>query len=211
MIRESYLESIKSHDSGHDTLQDIFAGGLALLVLDMQYYFLSPESHAFVPSAPELVPAVLELAEVFHRMNLPVIYTRHINNSANAAMMGRWWKETITADNPESEIHCAFDTSRGTVLEKTQYDAFYKTGLDGLLKEQGVSTVVVTGLLTNLCCETTARSAFVRGYRVLMPVDGTATFNRELHLATTVNLAHGFTRPVSIQAILRAIGSYCGN
>ena len=57
---------------------------------------------------------------------------------------------------------------------------------------QQVTDVVITGVMTHLCCETTARSAFVRGYRVWFPVDGTATFNLDFHLGTLRALAHGF-------------------
>jgi bifunctional isochorismate lyase/aryl carrier protein len=211
MLRENYRNSMLLPGGCNNLIPDICTGKPALLILDMQKYFLCPESHAFVPSAPELIPCILQLAEVFQRMNLPVVFTRHLNTSLNSGMMGRWWNEVITAENPESEIHSAFNTSEATVLKKTQYDAFFRTGLDKLLKKQGVSTVVVTGVMTNLCCETTARSAFVRGYRVLMPVDGTATMNRELHLATTANLAHGFANPVSISAILSSLGRSYGN
>ncbi len=193
------------------SIENLDIGGLALLVLDMQDFFISPESHAFIPSVPKLVPIVLELAEEFEMHNLPVIYTRHLNTAENAEMMGRWWKDTITAENPLSKIHSAFDTSWAGVIDKTQYDAFYDTGLDELLNQQGVSTVVITGVMTNLCCETTARAAFVRGYRVLMPVDGTATMNMELHRATTANLAHGFTKPVSVSSILRYVRSWNGS
>ena len=174
-------------------------------MLDMQDFFLSPDSHAFIPSAPELVPVILELAEEFEMHDLPVVYTRHLNTKEDSGMMGRWWKDTITREDPLSKIHEVFDTSWAGIVEKSQYDAFYNTGLDELLHQLEITTVVITGVMTDLCCETTARSAFVRGYRVLMPVDGTATMNMELHRATTANLAHGFAEPVSVSSIINEI------
>lgn len=211
MIREDYWFRINLQSLQNKNIEDLDIGGLALLVLDMQDFFISPESHAFIPSAPKLVPVVLELAEEFEAHNLPVIYTRHLNTAKNAGMMSRWWRDTITAENPLSKIHSAFDTSWAGIIDKTQYDAFYGTRLDELLNQLGASTVVITGVMTNLCCETTARSAFVRGYRVLMPVDGTATMNMELHRATTANLAHGFTKPVSASSVLRYVRSWNGS
>ncbi|MCK5131388.1 MAG: isochorismatase family protein [Candidatus Sabulitectum sp.] len=205
MLREKYRHRIDLQYLKNRGVKDLETEGLALLVLDMQDFFISPESHAFVPSAPDLVPVIIELAEEFEMHDLPVVYTRHLNTEENSRMMGRWWRDTIVGENPLSKIHSMFDTSWAGVIEKSQYDAFYNTSLDELLHQLGVKTVVITGVLTNLCCETTARSAFVRGYRVLMPVDGTATMNMELHRATTANLAHGFSEPVSISPIIKSI------
>lgn len=207
MLREKYRHRINLQYLGSRGVRDIETDGLALLVLDMQDFFISPESHAFVPSAPDLVPVILELAEEFEMHDLPVVYTRHLNTEEDSRMMGRWWRDTIVRENPLSKIHGVFDTSWAGVIEKSQYDAFYNTSLDELLHQLGVKTVVITGVMTNLCCETTARSAFVRGYRVLMPVDGTATMNIELHRATTANLAHGFSEPVGISTIIQSIRS----
>lgn len=207
MLREKYKHRINLHSLNKRNIRDFETEGLALLVLDMQDFFISPESHAFIPSVPELVPVILGLAEEFEKHDLPVIYTRHLNTDEDSRMMGRWWRDTITRENSLSEIHDAFDTSWAGVVEKSQYDAFYKTRLDELLHQLGITTVVITGVMTNLCCETTARSAFVRGYRVLMPVDGTATMNLELHRATTATLAHGFAEPVSVSSIIKGIRS----
>ncbi|MCK5785154.1 MAG: isochorismatase family protein [Candidatus Sabulitectum sp.] len=205
MIRENYKHKINLRSLNKKTIRNFSTEGLALLMLDMQDFFLSPDSHAFIPSAPELVPVILELAEEFEMHDLPVVYTRHLNTKEDSGMMGRWWKDTITREDPLSKIHEVFDTSWAGIVEKSQYDAFYNTGLDELLHQLEITTVVITGVMTDLCCETTARSAFVRGYRVLMPVDGTATMNMELHRATTANLAHGFAEPVSVSSIINEI------
>ncbi|CAF4369771.1 unnamed protein product, partial [Rotaria sordida] len=57
--------------------------------------------------------------------------------------------------------------------EKTTYDAFYRTRLKSLLDEQNIDTVIISGVMTQLCCETTARSAFVQNYDVIFLSDGT--------------------------------------
>lgn len=78
------------------------------------------------------------------------------------------------------------------VVEKSTYSAFENTGLQERLVEMGVEEVIVTGVMTNLCCETTAREAFVKGFRVFFSTDATATSDLELHEATLKNLAYGF-------------------
>jgi isochorismate hydrolase len=167
-------------------------GHTALLIVDMQDYFLKESSHAFVPSAPAITPTIKRLRQAFETTQHQIVFTRHINSREDAGMMGRWWKDLIERDNPLSRITECLDPAGETVVEKSQYDAFYKTTLENVLEARKVRQLVVCGLTANLCCETTARSAFVRGYEVVFVVDGTATYNADLHRATLVNLAHGF-------------------
>ncbi len=177
----------------------------ALLVLDMQAYFLEPASHAYVPSAKAIVDGVVELVESAYASDVPVIFTQHLNTVANAGMMSTWWKELISAENPLHQIIPAFDLSKARVIQKSQYDAFYDTGLGELLHELSVKQVIICGVMTHLCCETTARSAFMRGFEVFFPVDGTATYRLDYHRASLLNLAHGFASIVLIKDILQAM------
>jgi bifunctional isochorismate lyase / aryl carrier protein len=57
--------------------------------------------------------------------------------------------------------------------------------------------------MTHLCCETTARSAFMRGFEVFFTMDGTATYNEQLHRASLLTLSHGFALPVLMDELLR--------
>jgi len=173
----------------------------ALLVLDMQEYFLRPESHAFIPSAPAILPNLQSLIANYHSANRPIIFTRHLNTDADAGMMSRWWRDEIRAEAPDSVVSPALDVSMGIVIDKPQYDAFYKTTLDKTLRDKDVEQVVITGVHAHLCCETTARSAFVCGFEVFFCVDGTATYTEELHRASLLNLAHGFAAPVLCEEI----------
>ncbi len=173
----------------------------ALLVLDMQDYFLREGSHAFIPSAPAILPNIQSLIERFYSHGRPVIFTRHVNTDEDAGMMSRWWRDVIRADSNDSAISPSLDTSKGIVIQKTQYDAFHHTSLDETLRGRGVEQVIVTGVMTHLCCETTARSAFMRGLEVFFCVDGTATYTEEAHRSTLLNLAHGFAVPITCQEI----------
>jgi isochorismate hydrolase len=64
--------------------------------------------------------------------------------------------------------------------------------LETVLRCLQAEDLVVSGVLTNLCCETTARDAYLRDYRVFLLADGTGTVCEEMHLATLMNLAFGF-------------------
>ena len=61
----------------------------------------------------------------------------------------------------------------------------------------------MTGVMTNMCCETTARSAFVRGFEVIMPVDATAAYNYEFHLATFLNMSYMFAAPLNTTTLIK--------
>lgn len=164
----------------------------ALLVLDMQSYFLDPASHAYIPSAVAVLPGIRALVRAYRRKRLPLVFTRHVNTLQDAGMMSVWWRDRISLDSPLSQITPELDVADSPVILKTQYDAFYKTDLEAILLQAGVVRVLICGVMTHLCCETTARSAFGRDFEVYFLVDGTATYNRDFHQASLLNLAHGF-------------------
>ena len=175
----------------------------ALLVIDMQNYFLDEGSHAFIPSAPAIIPAVSRLISRFHDHGRPVLFTRHTADSSPTTML-EWWGDGTRRHDERSQLTSFLDSSKGIVLEKSTYDAFIGTGLKDNLRKNKVSQIVICGVMTHLCCETTARSAFNRGFFVYFPVDGTATYNDTFHLSTLVNLSHGFAVPVLVERVLEA-------
>jgi isochorismate hydrolase len=183
---------------------EITLGHPALLVLDMQDYFFSEKSHAFIPSAPAILPGVTRLISAFLQAKRPVVFTRHLNTEEDAGMMSRWWRDLLKRGHPGADLVPEIAALAEDVIEKAQYDAFYQTPLLEHLQADGVTDLVITGVMTHLCCETTARSGFVNGFRVWFAVDGTATYNADFHLATLRNLAHGFATPVLINELIKA-------
>jgi isochorismate hydrolase len=176
----------------------------ALLVLDMQQYFLNPNSHAYIPSGNVIVTAINRLIAYYTQHQQPIIFTRHTNTPQDAGQMQSWWQDMVTPDHPLIEITDDLDVSAGIVISKHQYDAFYQTNLEAYLKRRNISQVVITGVMTHLCCETTARAAFMRGFNVFFPVDGTATYNQDFHLATLLNLSHGFAAIILMDDIIKS-------
>jgi len=187
-----YLENLEL--LRHSQLFDVSRS--ALLILDMQNYFLSPSSHAHIPSAPAIIPNILSLIKKFTDAKRPIIFSQHINSVNSSGMMEYWWKDLIAPDSKQVQIIDNFNIDQGIILIKEHYDAFLETELDKLLQENDASNVVICGVMTHLCCETTARAAFMHNYKVFFTIDGTATYNRKFHEATILNLAHGFSRPV---------------
>ncbi|MBI9046549.1 MAG: cysteine hydrolase, partial [Anaerolineaceae bacterium] len=175
---------------------------LALLVLDMQDFFLTKKSHAFVPSSAAICPGVQALVTSFQKNKLPVVFTRHLNTLQNAGSMARWWQDVIREENPLSDITKQLRIGNAPVFIKSQYDAFYETDLEKWLNLHGIKHVLICGVMTHLCCETTARSAFMRGFGVWFTIDGTATYSEEFHKASLATMAHGFAHPVLVEEVI---------
>ncbi|MEW5922552.1 MAG: isochorismatase family protein [Candidatus Zixiibacteriota bacterium] len=177
----------------------------ALIVIDMQRYFLDKNSHAYVPSSPAVLKNIAKLQSAFLAHNLTLIQTRHLNTENGARRMNQWWDDVITEDNHLSEIDNRLQCDRAVIVHKEQYDAFLDTNLEHILTKRGINQLVVTGVLTHLCCETTARSAFMRGFEVFFVIDGTATYSEEFHRAALLNLSHGFAVPMLTDEILKQL------
>jgi bifunctional isochorismate lyase/aryl carrier protein len=174
----------------------------ALLVIDMMKYFCDETSSACVGEPNMLIAGVVRLVNAFVKARRPVVYTRHIDVSTKRNMMVKWWQENISPRDPLSELIDELETSKGTVLIKHQYDAFFRTRLERFLLHKRVEQVVICGVLTNLCCETTARSAFMRGFEVYFTDDATRTYTRAMHDATLLNLGYGFATIVQTADVL---------
>ncbi|KAH7521189.1 hypothetical protein FEM48_Zijuj07G0007000 [Ziziphus jujuba var. spinosa] len=158
-----------------------------LLVIDVQNYFSS--------MVKPILQNLLTTIELCRHASIPVIFTRHCHKSpADYGMLGEWCDGDLIFDGTvEAELMRELDRRpEDQVVEKSTYSGFQGTRLEELLKERRVEEVIVTGVMTNLCCETTARDAFIKGFRVFFSADATATADKELHEGTLKNLAYGF-------------------
>ncbi len=182
----------------------------ALLVIDMQEYFLAKTSHAYIPSAETILSGVKKLISIYAAKQLPVIFTLHSNTEENAGMLGKWWPSFLGEGTPESKLPDGLESPKAILIEKHQYDAFYNTNLEEFLNEQKITQLVICGVMTNVCCETTARSAFVRDFEVFFTIDGTATYSEEHHMATIANLSYGFAIPVLLDELFEVLSKYEG-
>lgn len=174
---------------------------VALLVIDMQEYFR--------PLAEGIIGRVRDLIEAFRRAQLPVIFTAHGHKDPqkDGGMLARWWGEVIREGTFDHRFMEEVAPREGEkVISKRRYSAFFGTELEHYLRAKGVQDLVISGVMTNLCCETTARDAFMRDFRVFFLHDATATAELELHLASLKNLAYGFAVIMSTEELMQALG-----
>ena len=178
----------------------------ALLVIDMQKFFLDPESPTFTCGGLAILPNLKQLIEVFRKAGRPVIFTRHVHHpeKIDAGIMEWWWEGMCLDGSPESEVHDDIaPLPNEKIITKHRYSAFYNTDLETILRCLKIEDLVISGVMTNLCCESTARDAYYRDYRVFFLADGTGSINEQMHLASLLNLAFGFAFVTTAENIIR--------
>jgi len=180
----------------------------ALFVIDAQRYFFDRESPAFLPASAIILPHLETLCSAFRRWKRPVYFSRQAPSpNDDPGLMGRWWKHAVYDGEPLAEIiPSLLPEDSNNVFAKTKYSAFTGTDLENRLRSSGIEQVVIAGVLTHLCCETTAREAFMRDFEVFFVLDATASRSEDLHVAGLKTLADGFARIVTTKEILSCFG-----
>lgn len=139
----------------------------ALLVLDVQESFRARPADWSGVSDPDIAVRVRELVEHARRRDQPVFWILHTEPGTGTV---------FDPDIGHVQLLPGLEPCRDEpVLYKTTFNAFTSTDLDRRLREAGVSQVVVCGIRTEQCCETTARLAADLGYDVVFVLDATAT------------------------------------
>jgi ureidoacrylate peracid hydrolase len=180
----------------------------ALLVIDMQRFFLDPSSPTFTCGGLAILPGLKQLITAFRQAGRPVIYTKHVHHPGllDAGIMEWWWEGMCIEGSPESEIHEDIMPMPGEkVIIKHRYSAFYNTDLETVLRCLKIEDIVICGIMTNMCCESTARDAYYRDYRVSFLADGTGSINEEMHTASLLNLAFGFANVTTADWVLQEL------
>lgn len=180
----------------------------SLVIIDMQRYFLEPEAPAYIGAGPGIVGNVLRLIGAFRNAGLPVFYTRHAHSVGEPpSRMSSWWNGKLPWDGtPEAEIIAEIRPRDGEpVITKTKYSALEGTPLEGWLLERSVDEVVLCGVTTNLCVESTARHAFMRDFQPVIIEDAVAAKSNEYHRASILNLSYGFARITTTESMIEQL------
>lgn len=150
----------------------------ALLVIDMLKEFVHGRLRS--PGAERIVPVIKVLIEEFSRGKYPVIYLADHHLPFDNEL--RIWGSHAMAGDQEAEIIEELRPPAGAiVLYKRSYSGFRDTGLDYVLRDLGVDTVVLTGIHTHICVLHTAIDAFYSRYKLIVIEDAVAAFDEEAH------------------------------
>jgi ureidoacrylate peracid hydrolase len=154
----------------------------AMIVVDMQNDFVREGAPIEIPHARAMVPRLNRLLDVCRAREIPVIYIHHVirGGDIDAGRLADHHEvirnsKAIITGTQNVEIYEGLKPHPGDlVVAKPRYSAFYGTDLEAILRSKGIDTLIISGTVTNVCCESTTRDAFSRDYKVIFLSDGNA-------------------------------------
>jgi ureidoacrylate peracid hydrolase len=174
----------------------------ALVVVDMQNAFMMPGvAHALCEMAPSIVPNINRLAGALRQAGGTVVWVR---TTATPECLTEWsqYYEHLTPAQQHKRIEALADGSQGhefwpeldiregdQIVTKLRYSAFIQgaSDIEAQLRTRGIDTVLITGTVTNVCCESTARDAMMRNFRTIMISDGNAANTDQDHANSLIS------------------------
>jgi len=201
-------------------------GRTALVVVDMQRGFLDPGEAMEVAPAREIVPAIQGLLSLFRDKHLPVVFTEFVYSESVPVLIGSLHPEHRPAapgaprgfglpssscleGTPSAETVPALAPRPGEiVVRKRGYDAFAGTQLDTALRARNVTSLVVTGTMTDICVLATVTAALHREYRVTVVEDGVATLWPEIQRAALDIIGRAYGRVATAKEVVDQISGW---
>ena len=188
----------------------------ALIVVDVQNDFVSPEGSAGkrgddVGAAMAMIPNLTSLIDQARKVGLTVVYIRttHSEWTDTASWIYRTSQRSGLSTCREGTWGAEFydgiaPLPSERVVIKHRYSAFINTDLNTVLKARGIQSILVCGVATNVCVETTARDGYMYDYYVTMIDDCSAAYDAKLHMSTLENIRRHFGLVVSSHQIIES-------
>jgi ureidoacrylate peracid hydrolase len=173
----------------------------ALVVIDMQNYFLAPGEQGEIPMAREIVPTVNRLAESVRAAGAHVVWVQNSTNDTRESwsvlhddmLTPAWRARRWKAMDESGSGHLLWPALEpkpwdGRIIKK-RFSAFIQgaSNIESYLRGRGIDTVLIAGTATNGCCESSARDAMMLNFRTVMVSDANATTSDELHAAALIS------------------------
>ena len=178
----------------------------ALVVIDMQETFCAPGSPAEVPVARDVVAPINGLARELRALGGQVIWVLHANTHANGRSDWAMFFDHVVADDVRARTMESLTPGRQSVwrgleqdardltIIKNRYSALTpgSSSLERVLRSMGLNTVLIAGVKTNVCCESTARDAMMLDFKTVMVSDCCAALSEDEHRATLETFVQQF-------------------
>jgi ureidoacrylate peracid hydrolase len=200
------LERVRARRGRVTVFERLDAKKTALLVIDLQNAFVMPGMPLAMQSALEIIPNVNRLADAVRSHGGKIVWIK----MTHAPTDNRWTvyfdsilsrqqaeleESALTRGTPGHELHADLDIhDTDMVMEKTRFSAFIhgSSMLDEFLRVHGLDTLLITGAVTNSCCEATARDGMMLNYKIVFVSDANAAHTQEEHNATLSNMIRIF-------------------
>jgi ureidoacrylate peracid hydrolase len=171
----------------------------ALIVVDLQNAFMVEEvAVAYVPLAAAIVPNVNQLAAAVRRTGGKVFWIKQTVDAASSVAWSQWLNmmrpsvrdglvRNLAGGSRGHALYAALDVKpEDDIVEKYRFSAFVEgsSELPQRLRAQGYDTLLITGTVTNVCCESSARDAMMLNFKTIMVSDANAARTDAEHNAT---------------------------
>jgi ureidoacrylate peracid hydrolase len=198
-VPQSVIDRVVARRGREHVYENLDPAKTALVVVDMQNAFMLPGvAHALCPMAEQIVPNINRLARAARESGGTVVWIKTTfkqdalkNWSTYFEMVtpqqGAKRIAALTAGSKGHELWAALDVwPADLIVEKTRFSAFIQGSSDlaEVLRDRGIDTVLITGTVTNVCCESTARDAMMLNFKTIMVTDGNAAVTDEDHSAS---------------------------
>jgi len=210
-----------------DRLYKIDPQKTAFLIIDMQDAFVAPWGSIENPDTRKIVKNINALTKICREANIPVIWVRFIIRKGNINA-GLWplfqpaspykGRKTPTIELSEngSEIkiwrELTINSEKDIDVVKDRYSAFIpgSSDLERVLRSMGKDTIIITGVGTNVCCESTARDAMMLDFKVIFVSDANATIGKVFHEITLMNIKMFFGDVVTTKEVIGELAKETG-
>ncbi|MCW3998974.1 MAG: cysteine hydrolase [Candidatus Bathyarchaeota archaeon] len=181
----------------------------AVILVDVQNDFVTGPLKT--RRAPNVIEPLKRLVVAARLNSVPVIFSIDAHYPQDVEVVEKWGVHAIKGTEGAKVIaELAPQEDRDYIVEKRTYSGFYETGLDPLLRSlyggDGVRTVILGGLHTNMCIRHTSADAFFRGYRIVVASDGVEAFTEKDHIEGLKYLEYVYNAKVmAVNEIIREI------
>jgi ureidoacrylate peracid hydrolase len=189
----------------------------AVLVVDMQNAFVDPKGSLAKLGVPVgrntgPVPHIQRLLAAARAAGVRVIHLKFQlrGDLGNLGALGKRFPplsdlKHCAEGSWDADFYPGFEPKPGEyVVAKSRFSGFFGTDLDATLRCLGIDTLVVTGVATNVCVESTVRDAFIRDYRVVVPRETTSSYTPEMEEASLAVFGFMFAEVVGVDAVVAA-------
>jgi ureidoacrylate peracid hydrolase len=193
----------------------------ALVVVDMQNAFMLPGvAHALCPMAEKIVPNINRLARAVRETGGTVVWIKTTFTEDALRSWSTYFDmvtpqhgakrvQALTAGSEGHQLWAALDVrTEDLIVEKNRFSAFIQgsSNLAEILRRRGIDTILVTGTVTNVCCESTARDAMMLNFKTIMVTDGNAAVTDQDHNAALCAFYLTFGDIMSTDMLIACLG-----
>jgi ureidoacrylate peracid hydrolase len=204
-IRRDVIDRVLQRRGKLNTIERLDPARTALIVVDMQNFFMEPGAPVEVPEARAIVPAINRLAAATRESGGTVVWILMTHDETDLETWSVFYErfgakrvEHLQGLRAGTHLHAlwpGFETApQDLTVHKRRFSAFLPESSDlaKILRGRGVDSVLITGTLTNVCCMTSALDAMMMNFRMLMVSDANATAVEDHHVATLNNVFETF-------------------